>query len=142
MDMKGALRARLIASAPVADLVATYTPQGGSPTKAIFWLTRPQGSVLPAITLQTISGDRPQTYDGLQAWRETRVQFDAWAATFAEAQAVLDAAVPVLAPRAKVAGVRFDGIGFEGERDGADTLDGKMIYRAGIDLLVRHSAAA
>lgn len=124
MDMKGALRSRLtVASAQVS------------------WIDRPQGTTLPAITLQTISGDRPQTYDGFQGWAETRVQMDAWALTYGEANAVREAAINAAAVLETVNGVRFDRTEFENERDGLEQLETGPVYRAGIDLLVRHAPA-
>jgi hypothetical protein len=127
MDMKGALRARIEAANTGAQVVA--------------WVARPQGTALPAITLQTISGDRPQTYDGFQGWRETRVQADAWGKYFEDATAVLDALIAAAAALETVNGVRFDRTEFENERDGIEQLGTGQVYRAGIDLLVRHAQA-
>ena len=127
MDMKGALRARIEAANTGAQVVA--------------WVARPQGTDLPAITLQTISGDRPQTYDGFQGWRETRVQADAWAKTFEAADGIRDALIAAAAVLETVNGVRFDRTEFENERDGIEQLGTGQVYRAGIDLLVRHAPA-
>lgn len=130
--MQGALRARLLGATAAGS--------------RIYWLERPQGTALPAITLQTISGDRPQTYTALQAWRESRVQLDVWAASYAEARAILEAAITALAPLGTSNGIRFDRTDFEGERDRAE-FDGNSqfatatIYRTGIDLIVRHAPA-
>lgn len=124
MDMQGALRARLLGATPAAQRV--------------YWVTRPQASALPAITLQTLSGAYPQTYSGLQATRETRVQMDAWAASHAEASAIAAAAVTALQPKATTNGVRFDAIHFEGERDFIERAGTTDIYRTSIDLIVWH----
>ena len=127
MDMQGALRARLVNQTAAAAKV--------------YWLTRPQATDIPAITLQTISGDRPQTYAGFQEWRESRVQLDTWAATYSSARAMLEAAITALQPLGTSNGVRFDRTEFEGERDGTDRLGTDTIYRTGIDLIVRHAPA-
>ena len=127
MDMKGALRARLVAANAGAAVVA--------------WVERPQGTNLPAITLQTISGERAQTYAGFQGWDETRVQMDAWAASYGQANAIREAAINAAAVLETVNGVRFDRTEFENERDGLEQLETGPVYRAGIDLLVRHAPA-
>lgn len=128
MDMQGALRARLVAAATGAG-------------SRIYWVDRPQGSDLPSITLQTISGDRPQTYEGFQGWRETRVQTDAWARSYAAATSIREALIAAASVRESVSGVRFDRAEFENERDGSEQLETGLVYRAGIDLLVRHAPA-
>ena len=127
MDMQGALRARLVGQTAAGSRV--------------YWLDRPQGTALPAITLQTISGGRPQTYSGFQGWRESRVQLDVWAATYAEARSILEAAIAALAPLGTSNGIHFDRTDFESERDNTERLETLLIYRTGIDLIVRHSPA-
>lgn len=142
MDMRGALKARLTNAPSVAELVATFTPDSNPvPRPAIFWLSRAPRSNLPAITLQMISGDRPQTYDGFQGWREPRVQMNVWASSLEQAAEVLDAAVRVLAPRETSNGIKFDAMGFENEGDSTDDTSTTTIYRTRIDLLVRHEPA-
>ena len=66
MDWQAALRARLVAAAPVTALVGSR----------IYWVDRPQASALPAITLQTISDDRPQHMKGFIGLNPARVQVD------------------------------------------------------------------
>lgn len=127
MDMQGALRAKLLGKTAAASQVS--------------WIDRPQGTALPAITLQTISGDRPQTYEGFQGWRETRVQADAWASSYSEATGIREALIAAAAVLETVNGVRFDRTEFENERDGLEQLETQAVYRAGIDLIVRHSPA-
>lgn len=128
MNMQGALRARLIAAATAAG-------------SQVSWVDRPQGTALPAITLQTISGSRPQTYEGFQGWRETRVQADAWGTSYGEANGIREAIIAAAGVLETVNGVRFDRTEFENERDGLEQLDTATVYRAGIDLLVRHAPA-
>lgn len=137
--MKGALRARIIAA--VGSLVAPYTPPGETPTRAVFWLDRPQGSVLPSITLQTISNDRPQHMAGFQSTRTARVQMDVWAATLITATQIMDAAVMALRPKETSNGIEFGVTFFEDERDFAERLETKTIYRTSVDLIVWHSPA-
>lgn len=127
MDMQTALRARLVSQTAAGTRV--------------YWLDRPQGTALPAITLQTISGDRPQTYSAFQDWRTIRVQLDVWAASYGEARAILEAAIAALAAKGNSNGIFFDRTDFEGERDTTERLETQLIYRTGIDLIVRHAPA-
>lgn len=128
MQMYGALRARLVG-------------QTGAGTK-VYWLDRPQGTALPAITLQTISADRPRTYNGMQGLRLSRVQMDVWANDYDEGRTVFEAAVAELIPsRLEANGIFFDHINFEGEADLTERLETKLIYRTRVDLLVWHQPA-
>lgn len=135
MDLLGALRARLLGAPAVADAL-WLSP--GTNQRAVYPVQRPQSTALPAITLQTISGDRPQTYDGFQGWRAPRIQMDVWALTYAESRAIMEAAVAALAPRVTSNGIKFDRMGFEGEADEIEQIETTTIYRTRIDLLVRH----
>lgn len=131
MDMQGALRARLIAAADVSSLVGNR----------VTWVDRPQGSALPAITLQTISADREQHMQGFQAFQSARVQCDIWADSYGKARQITEAVIAALAPAGASDGVRFDRMFFEGERDLMERVDSKSIHRTTIDLIVWHSPA-
>lgn len=128
MDMQGALRARLVAAATAAGA-------------RVHWLERPQGGALPAITLQTISGDRPQHMAGFQGTRTARVQLDAWAERYETARAIVEAAVAALAPKQSGNGIAFGRMFFEGERDFTERLETHLVYRTSIDLIVWHAPA-
>ncbi len=125
MDMQGALRSRLLGATAAATRV--------------YWMDRPQASTLPAITLQTVTGERPQTYGGFQDTRFSRVQMDIWATSYAEARAILEAAVAAIAPRIIANGITFDRMQFEGERDLLERLETQTIYRTSIDLMIWHT---
>ena len=131
MDMQGALRARLLATPQVTALVA----------QRVDWVIRPQTAALPAVTLQTISGDRPQTHAGFEEMRTARVQCDVWATTYASARAITEAIVRALAPKAESNGVRFGRMFFEGDRDLLDTTATTPIHRTSLDLIVWHAQA-
>lgn len=128
MEMEGALRARIIAA-------------GTAAADRVYWVDRPQTSALPSITLQVVSGDYPQTHEGLQATRENRVQMDVWATSHLQAQQIMRAVVPALVGRTVSNGVEFKGTFFEGERDGLERLETTNVYRRGIDLIVWHAPA-
>jgi len=97
MDMEGALRARLLAAAPVAALVGAR----------IYWEDRPQGSVLPAITLSLPVDGRDQHMGGFQSVRDVQLQVDVWARSFAEKKALKEAVIAALTPAHTGNGIRF-----------------------------------
>lgn len=130
MEMREALRDRLLDAGGVSALVGTR----------VSWVTRPQASALPAITLQVISGEHPQHLEGFEK-EETRVQLDAWAASTAAASAIVKAAKAALAPGVVHEGVQFGRMFFEQERDGVERLGNVDVYRVGIDLIFKHKAA-
>lgn len=140
MDMRGALAARLLNASAVTSLLASYTPNGSSARKAVYWLTRPQLSGLPAITLQMISGDQPQYLKGFEK-QTSRIQLDAWALTTTVAASIVDASKAALAPGGVYSGVRFGRMFFEAEIDFEESLENIDVYRVKIDLIFNHEAA-
>ena len=126
MNMEEALRARIVGQTAAGSRV--------------YWVDRPQGSALPSITLQTISGDRPQTHEGMQATRDPRVQMDVWGTSYAEAKSIMEAAIAALTPEVVSNGISFERMRFEGERDGLERLETVNVYRRTIDLIVWHHA--
>lgn len=129
--MQAALRARLIANGGLSALVGSR----------IYWVNRPANSALPAIRLQTISDPREETLTGYRDLRETRVQCDCFALTYAESRSLAGLVVTALEPAALNNAVQFGRTSAEGPRDlGEDTTAG-YIFRASVDLLVRHYSA-
>lgn len=51
---------------------------------AVDWITRPDGSGLPAVTLQKISSDNLYTHDGRVSLTGVRVQVDCWGQTYGQ----------------------------------------------------------
>jgi len=93
----------------------------------------------PAIMLQTISDPRPQNHDGFDPFRGTRVQLNCEARTAAEAQALLELAIPALVLPAVIGDVTFlqsfvDG----GGSDAIRTTTGR-ICRERTDLIIWHN---
>jgi hypothetical protein len=130
MDMEGALRARLLAAAPVTALVG----------QRVAWIERPQADALPGITLQAVTDERAQSYSGFDGSQPGYVQIDVWAATYAQAKATKEAVIAALAPRATVAGIRFDR-GFFSSRDLSEKTDTQFIYRPSIDFTFYYATA-
>ena len=77
--MEEQLKANLRANAGVAARTAVIN---GRP--AVDWVTRPDGSDLPALTLQRISSDNLYTQDGRAKLTGARVQFDCWGKTYGQ----------------------------------------------------------
>lgn len=74
-----AIRTALLESAYIASLIDTRIYPG----------VLPQGGILPAVTMQEISVDDNNTVNGLPNLRWTRLQFDVWADTYAEADKLM-----------------------------------------------------
>lgn len=95
--MQSALRARLLAAAPVTALVGTR----------IDWDKRPQANVLPAIVLEFVTEDRDQHMAGFQATRQPLVRVHCWASKAADAHNLAEYVTAALVPAATQSGVRF-----------------------------------
>lgn len=133
--MEEALRAGLLADAGMAARVGTR----------VTWVRRPQASALPAVTLQVISAERDRSQAGQTGLGMVRVQADCWGATYEDAKRTareVEHAALALS-RTTRAGVRFQTIVVDSERDGFDAgEDGRTdTFRTTLDLLVWRSAA-
>ncbi|MGL5447898.1 MAG: tail completion protein gp17 [Rhabdaerophilum sp.] len=105
----------------------------------IEWDDRAPDAPLPAIMLQTITDDRPQTHDGFDDFRGTRVQINCLARTKNQAAALLEAVIAALAPSAEVGAVTFlrsfvDNGGSDAEQTGSG-----RICRERTDLIIWHN---
>jgi hypothetical protein len=128
--METALRARLIAAAPVVALVG----------QRITWVERPQAAGLPAITLQNVTDERAQSFSGFDGLQPGYVQIDVWALSYAAGKAIKDAVIAALVPAGIQSGVRFDR-GFVSARDLSEKTDTAFIYRPSIDLTFHYALA-
>ncbi len=126
MDMQGALRARLLAAAPITALVA----------QRIYWVDRPQSGQLPTIVLQTISDGRPQHLKGFNDLRETRVQVDVFGTTYSQVRAIAEAVIAALIPANTSNGVIFNRALVDGARDLGERTETQFIHRHSLDLLI------
>lgn len=131
MDWQGALRARLLAASPVTALVA----------QRIYWVDRPQAAALPAITLQSISEDRPQHFAGFDGLDVNRCQVDVWAASYAQVQQVKEAVIAALVPESTANGIHFARSFLDSIRDLGERTETMFIHRASIDLMIHHTTA-
>ena len=123
MDMQGALRARITGASTSAGT-------------RVYWVDRPQASALPSVTLQIITDLRPQHLKGFDETRDTRVQIDCWAATYAAATALKEAVLAAVIPINTSNGIRFDRAIIDGERDLGERTETQFIHRASVDLVI------
>jgi len=86
MAVEKALRSILMNDAAVHNLVADR----------IFPIVRREGSALPAITYQQISGVRDHVFEGPSGFVESRFQINCWASTYEQADTLADAVRSVL----------------------------------------------
>ncbi len=129
MDWQGALRARLIAAAPVNSLVAGR----------VYWVDRPQASALPAITLQTVFEDRPQHMMGFTGLDASTVQIDVWGKTYAEARQVAEAVIAAVVTESTSNGVRFERAFVDQIRDLGERTETAFIHRTSLDFIIHHA---
>ncbi|PZQ55264.1 MAG: hypothetical protein DI555_07895 [Novosphingobium pentaromativorans] len=126
-DMQTALRKRIIAS--------------GAAGRVVWGRKVPQGTALPYLQLFVVSDPRPGHLKGYNGGRHTRVQADCKAGSYAEAKAMSDALVALLAVPTTIDDVKFGRIKAEGPQDlGEDTAAG-FVHRMSLDLLVWHRSA-
>lgn len=106
--MEEALRARLLATAGVTALVSQRVHCG----------SRPQASVLPAITINRVSGAPIYTDDGECGLADARVQIDCWGETYSSAKQTARAVIESLSAFfGTVGAVTFDFVLLDLERD-------------------------
>jgi hypothetical protein len=132
MDWQGALRARLIAAAPVTALVG----------QRVYWVDRPQASTLPAITLQTVAEGRPQNMAGFDGLDRSMVQMDVWGESYAQVQEAKEAALAAIIGEQEGNGIMFARAFIDAIRDLGERVETQFIHRASIDLIFYHSTTA
>lgn len=129
MDFEGALRARLTGAGSITTLTA----------QRIYWVTRPQATILPAITLQIIDEDREQHFEGFQLLQTVLVQIDIWAATYAQGQTLKEALIAAAAPEVISNGIHFRRA-FVRARDLSERTETAFIFRPSLDFTFHYSA--
>jgi hypothetical protein len=129
MDWQAALRARLLAASPITALVA----------QRVYWMSRPQGSALPAITLQTISDEREQHMKGFHGVQSARVQVDVWGETYGSVRDIANKVIAALVPANTANGIRFDRGFVDSIRDLGERTETAFLHRASIDFIIHHA---
>lgn len=121
--MEAALRSYLLTGSGVAALV-----------QKIAWISRPQASALPAITLQKVTIDRGYTYSGPDSYHGEIVQLDIWAMSFGDVVKVRDAIIAVLETPGTASGVTFTMCFVNSERQGIEDVPGVgAVFRISLD---------
>jgi uncharacterized protein DUF3168 len=119
MDFEGALRARLTGLA------------GGR----VYWDDRPQASALPAITLQSITDNRPQHLKGFNDLKDHFVQIDCWGAKKTDAKTLQEAVLAAVVPEDTSNGIRFCRAIVDGAQSGGERAGETFVFRHRIDLI-------
>ncbi len=133
MSFEKALRTRLIESAPIDALIGKTS---GAPS--IDWTVSPQGAADPRIVLTTISDPRPQTHDGPDSIRPTRVQVDVIDADRATVVALREAAIATLMPAGTYSGIYFDRAFVDVVQDLGAQGETSFVHRDRIDFIIWH----
>ena len=131
-----------IAADIVAFLLADAT-LGGLIGTRLYPLKLPQDPTVPAMTYQWVSGQRAHAADGAVGLASPRVQFDCWAQTYLEVEAMLEALRKRLdgfqGTVGSSPGSWIQGAFFETERDDYD--DEVRLYRRSADFFVWYEEA-
>lgn len=137
MEMGEALVSRALANPGITAIAGTQ----------VYWVKRPQNMPLPAVVLQTISGDRPQNLEGFDDMATARIQASCFAASYETSRALAEAVIVALVPSATITDASGPDVFFwradAGEpRDlGEDTANG-FVHHASVDLIIRYAKAA
>ncbi len=105
------------------------------------WGRAPQGTALPYIVIQRISGIRDNTMEGPSGYLQSRLQFDVYAETYGTARFTARALVDALSG---YRGGTIQGVFIDSERDllAADTGEVSQLYRVSIDAQIHHQETA
>lgn len=128
MNFEGAIIARVKDDAAISAIVAGR----------VTWSQRTQDSALPAVVLRVIADDRQQDLEGFTT-RNTRVQFDCFAATRTATVSLREAVIAAVAPPALVSGVQFQRAIFDPVTDRGESTSTGFVHRDQFDATFRHS---
>lgn len=131
--MEEALLERLTSDGAITTLVGNR----------VTWMSRPQATGLPSVTLQRVTGGPLYTNDGEAGLSEGRVQIDCWAKTYTSVKAVARAVRTRLsALRDTVDGVRFATVMLDSEQDlregGSNAAE--YLHRVRMDFIIWHDS--
>jgi hypothetical protein len=115
----------------------------GAPT-GVYWVQRPQTSLLPSVVLYRISNIPDYTMDGPSGLIESRVQMDTFAKSYAEAKNTSRILINNISGfHGTIGDTKFNLVSIDGERDiyDASENDAERFYRVSVDLLIYHGSA-
>ena len=127
MSFETALRARLKADAAFA-------------AATVEWDERPEASAYPAVVLETIAGQRDQTFRGLQQTNRDRIQFNVFAMDKATAVALREAVIAIITTPVIVAGIEFQRGSLVMHRSDTDSTDDGTVRIEIVDAYLWHAA--
>jgi hypothetical protein len=126
-------------SADLRDRLEAAGVAGG----AVFRDVAPSGRDRPFVILQTISDPRLSTYDGRQAFRETRVQADCQALSRKDADDIAEAVIAAAETGGTFGTTKFTRAFVDSLRTYSDSQSGTgTIYVTSLDLMIWHAPAA
>lgn len=105
----------------------------------IHWMLAPQSETgVPYLVLSVISKSQDQNYQGISGLTESRIQFDTYTSTFADACAISDALIHLLTIQRTSTGIL--GCFVQSTRDFVDDARGSSsrLYRRSTDVFVFH----
>lgn len=132
--MEEALTTFLLANSGVSTAIGTN----------LYWGARPQGSGIPAVTLNRISGVRDYVNEGPSGFVASRIQIDCEATTYLGAKQIARDMVRAFdATPTTVGGIQLQGGFVDGERDlfefDAETNTAIKPFAVSIDVTLYHS---
>lgn len=108
----------------------------------VHWGVRPQGSALPAIVFNRITGIRDYHMQGASGFVESRIQGDCYGATYTAAKEAARALIALLSGyRGIQDDIEFKGAFIDSERDLTE-IDGaapENHHRVSVDFFIKHS---
>ena len=128
MSIASDVRTFIIADATITGLIAAR----------LYPIILPQEPTMPAMTYQWISGTRFHSMDGASKLSGPRVQFDCWAATYLDAEALFEALRKRLdGYRGPAGSSTIQGAFFSSERDLYESEP--KLYRRSVDFFIFHT---
>lgn len=135
MNWEQALRRRLLDDPAVVALIGTH-PDDDAP--CIDWTVSRQDSVNPKIVLTLVSDPRPQTHDGPDSIRASRVQVDIYADDKDQSVPLREAAIAALLSAGTFNEIRFDRARVDAVRDRSAKTEDSVVFREAVDFFIWH----
>lgn len=129
--MEAALRARVLASAPITALVGSR----------VYWVDRPQASALPAITLTNVFDERARHLKGFQPRQFALIQCDIWSEVYSMGKAIKEAVIVALDEPETINGVNFGAITDVSAVDRSERVGTATIHNSQVSFRVNYAAA-
>jgi len=102
-----------------------------------FWLRAPQGTKLPYVVMQRITGIRDRHFQGPSGLVESRVQIDLYDTTYGGVSVMGRSVVSLLSGR-RVGIIQAIFIDSERDLPAADAGDVKQLFRKSVDIIIHH----